>query len=103
MRSLTSLLQTDLEEEKAKEVTKLKNSLQEMQIRIDETNALLVKEREAVSKAIEEASLVAQQKEVMVESTEKVEALALEVERLMVLRHYKIIQIFILDNLTFGC
>ena len=46
---------------------------------IEETNALLVKEREAAKKAIEEAPPVIQEKEVLVEDTKKVESLTAEV------------------------
>ena len=76
---MTPCLQTDLEEAKAQEVGKLQNSLQEMRKTIEETNALLVKEREAAKKAIEEAPPVIQEKEVLVEDTKKVESLTAEV------------------------
>ena len=49
-------MQTDLEEAKAQEVTKLQNSLQALQSIVDETNALLVKEREAAKKECFEAA-----------------------------------------------
>ncbi|XVF06361.1 hypothetical protein REPUB_Repub06bG0041500 [Reevesia pubescens] len=79
---LEKRLRTDLEEAKAQEVGKLQNSLQEMQKTIDETNALLVKERESAKKAIEEAPPVIQEKEVLVEDTKKVESLTAEVDSL---------------------
>ncbi|XVE89949.1 hypothetical protein DITRI_Ditri20bG0037300 [Diplodiscus trichospermus] len=79
---LEKRLRTDLEEAKAQEVGKLQAALQEMQKTIDETNALLVKEREAAKKAIEEAPPVIQEKEVLVEDTKKVESLTAEVESL---------------------
>ncbi|KAK6232958.1 hypothetical protein SCA6_003031 [Theobroma cacao] len=79
---LEKRLRTDLEEAKAQEIGKLQNSLQEMQKKIDETNALLVKEREEAKKAIAEAPPVIQEKEVLVEDTEKVESLTAEVESL---------------------
>ena len=79
-------MQIDLEEAKAQEVTKLQNSLQEMQSKVDETNALLVKEREAVKKAIEEAPPVIKETQVLVEDTEKNNSLKAEVEGLKVYR-----------------
>ncbi|KAL5566910.1 hypothetical protein UlMin_030074 [Ulmus minor] len=79
---LEKRLRTDLEEAKAQEVTKLQNSLQEMQSKVDETNALLVKEREAVKKAIEEAPPVIKETQVLVEDTEKINSLKAEVEGL---------------------
>ncbi|XP_062084436.1 myosin-9 [Humulus lupulus] len=79
---LEKRLRTDLEEAKAQEVTKLQNSLQEMQNKVDETNALLVKEREAAKKAIEEAPPVIQETQVLVEDTEKIDSLKAEVEGL---------------------
>ncbi|XVF42254.1 hypothetical protein PTKIN_Ptkin01aG0346100 [Pterospermum kingtungense] len=82
---LEKRLRTDLEEAKAQEVGKLQNTLQEMQKTVDETNALLVKEREAAKKAIEEAPPVIQEKEVLVEDTKRVESLTAEVESLKAL------------------
>lgn len=84
-QKMKSCLQTDLEEAKALEVTKLQNSLQEMQNKVEETNALLVKEREAAKKAIEEAPPVIKETQVLVEDTEKIDSLKVEVEGLQVL------------------
>lgn len=78
-------LQTDLEESKGQEIAKLQNSLQAMQSKVDETNALLVKEREAARKAIEEAPPIIKETTVLVQDTEKVESLTAEVENLKVL------------------
>lgn len=77
---LEKRLRTDLEEAKAQEIAKLQNSLQAMQTKVDETNALLVKEREAARKAIEEAPPVIKETQVIVEDTKKVESLTAEVE-----------------------
>lgn len=77
-------MQTDLEEAKAQEVSKLQNQLQALQSKVDESNALLIKEREAAKKAIEEAPPVIQETQVLVEDTEKIEALKSEVENLKV-------------------
>ncbi|XP_022899025.1 myosin-11-like isoform X2 [Olea europaea var. sylvestris] len=79
---LEKRLRTDLEEAKGQEITKLQQSLQAMQSKVDETNALLLKEREATQKAIEEASSIVQETPVPVEDTEKIDALTAEVENL---------------------
>ncbi|CAE5960337.1 unnamed protein product [Arabidopsis arenosa] len=72
----------DLEEEKNQEIKKLQSSLEEMRKKVDETNVLLVKEREAAKKAIEEAPPVVTETQVLVEDTQKIEALTEEVEGL---------------------
>lgn len=77
-------MQTNLEEAKAQEVAKLQNSLQEMQNKVDETNALLVKERENVKKVVEDAPPVIKETQVLVEDTQKIESLTGEVESLKV-------------------
>ncbi|TYK26970.1 myosin-11 isoform X2 [Cucumis melo var. makuwa] len=59
----------NLEEAKAQEMEKLQNSLQELQTKVDETNSLLIKEREAAKKAVEEAPPVIQETQVLVEDT----------------------------------
>ncbi|XP_059628497.1 myosin-11 [Cornus florida] len=79
---LEKRLRTDLEESKTQEMTKLQNSLQTMKNKIDETNAMLVKEKEAARKAIEEAPPVIKETPVYVEDTKKVESLTADVERL---------------------
>lgn len=78
-------MQTDLEEAKTQEITKLQNSLHSMQIKIDETSALLVKEREVARKAIEEAPPVIKEKQVIVEDTKRIDSLTGEVESLKVI------------------
>uniref|UniRef100_A0A9I9DVZ7 Uncharacterized protein n=1 Tax=Cucumis melo TaxID=3656 RepID=A0A9I9DVZ7_CUCME len=55
----------NLEEAKAQEMEKLQNSLQELQTKVDETNSLLIKEREAAKKAVEEAPPVIQETQVL--------------------------------------
>ncbi|KAJ0961738.1 hypothetical protein J5N97_000057 [Dioscorea zingiberensis] len=82
---LEKRLRTDLEESKGQEIAKLQNSLQAMQSKVDETNALLVKEREAARKAIEEAPPVIKETTILVQDTEKVESLTAEVENLKAL------------------
>ncbi|KAL2238778.1 UNVERIFIED_CONTAM: Myosin-11 [Sesamum indicum] len=72
---------SDLEEAKAQDITKLQQSLESMQSKLDETNALLLKEREAAQKAIEEATSIVKETPVPVEDTEKVDALTAEVEK----------------------
>ncbi|KAL9318583.1 hypothetical protein ACSQ67_015100 [Phaseolus vulgaris] len=75
-------LKTNLEESKAQEIAKLQNSLQEMQSKFEETNALLIKERENVKKVVEEAPPVVQETQVIVEDTQKIETLTAEIESL---------------------
>lgn len=55
-----------------------------MQNKVDESNALLIKERENAKKAIEEAPPVVKEIQVIVEDTQKIESLTLEVESLKV-------------------
>ncbi|RZB45310.1 Myosin-11 isoform B [Glycine soja] len=75
-------LRTNLEESKAQEIAKVQNSLQEMQNKFEETNALLIKERENVKKVVEEAPPVIKETQVIVEDTQKIETLTAEVESL---------------------
>lgn len=77
-------LRTDLEEGKEQEIAKLQQSLQDMQRRMDETNDLLVKEREAAQKAAIEAVSAVKETPVIVEDTEKIETLTAEIENLKV-------------------
>ncbi|CAN4113680.1 unnamed protein product [Withania somnifera] len=79
---LEKRLRTDLEEAKSQEIAKLKNSLEDAQSKADQTNALLIKERETAQKAIEEATSIVEEKPVLVEDTEKIDALNAEVENL---------------------
>ncbi|XP_073315711.1 myosin-11-like [Primulina huaijiensis] len=76
---LEKRLRIDLEEAKALEIAKLQRSLDEMQKKVDETNAILVKEREAANKAIEEAPPVIKDTPVYIEDTEKIKSLTDEV------------------------
>ncbi|XP_052193140.1 myosin-11-like [Diospyros lotus] len=82
---LEKRLRTDLEEAKAQEIIKLQNSLQAMKSKIDETNALLIKEREAARKAIEEAPPIIKETQVFVEDTKKIESLTEEINSLKAL------------------
>ncbi|KAG9160818.1 hypothetical protein Leryth_008662 [Lithospermum erythrorhizon] len=79
---LEKRLRTDLEEAKVKENGKLQRALEAIQIKLDESNALVVKEREAAKKAIEEAPPVIKETPVYVEDTKKVESLTEEIQRL---------------------
>ncbi|KAK4363628.1 hypothetical protein RND71_018869 [Anisodus tanguticus] len=79
---LEKRLRTDLEEAKGQEIAKLKNSLEDAQSKVEQTNALLIKERETAQKAIEEATSIVEEKPVLVEDTEKIDALNAEVENL---------------------
>ena len=66
-------LQIDLEEAKGLEITKLQNTLQEMQAQLDEAHAAIIREKEAAKIAIEQAPPVI--KEVPVVDNSKVEVL----------------------------
>jgi myosin-5 len=78
-------VQINLQEFKAQEVAKLQNSLQEMKKKFDETNALLLKEREnAIKAAIEVVSPITKEAKVLVEDREKIKTLKMEIEILKV-------------------
>ncbi|CAL1376584.1 unnamed protein product [Linum trigynum] len=79
---LEKRLRTDLEEAKSQEVAKLHNALNAMQSRVEEANALVVKEREAARKAIQEAPPVIKETPVVVEDTEKIRSFTARVEKL---------------------
>lgn len=64
---------------------KLQSSFEEMRKKVDETNALLVKEREAAKKAAEEAPPVIKETQVLVEDTKKLELMTDELENVKVL------------------
>nr|CAD1824242.1 unnamed protein product [Ananas comosus var. bracteatus] len=82
---LEKRMRTDLEEAKAQEIAKLQEMLHEMQLQVEEANAIVVKEREAARKAIEEAPPVIKETPVLVEDTEKINSLTAEVEQLKAL------------------
>ncbi|XP_074280784.1 myosin-17-like [Silene latifolia] len=75
-------LKKNLEEERAQEVSKLREALQAMQLQLEESNGRILKEREAAKKAIEEAPPLVKEVPVMVEDTEKVESLTAEIVNL---------------------
>ncbi|PKI35333.1 hypothetical protein CRG98_044283 [Punica granatum] len=81
---LEKRLRTDLEEAKAQEVAKLQDALKAMQLEVEGANSMVIKEREAARKAIEEAPPVAKETTVIVEDTKKIDSLTAEVERLKV-------------------
>ncbi|KAM0932706.1 putative myosin ATPase [Dioscorea sansibarensis] len=80
--SLEKRLRTDLEEAKAQEIAKLQETLHELQVQVEEANSLLIKEREAARKAIEDAPPVIKETPVLVQDTEKIVSLTAEVEQL---------------------
>ncbi|TVU34255.1 hypothetical protein EJB05_16086, partial [Eragrostis curvula] len=82
---LEKRLRTDAEEAKAQEIAKLQETLHDMQLQVEEAKALVVKEREAARKAIEEAPPVIKETPVLVEDTEKINSLTAEVEQLKAL------------------
>lgn len=75
-------LRTNLEEEKAQEVSKLQEALHAMQMQVEEANAKAIKEREAAKKAIEEAPPVVKEVPVMVQDDAKIESLMAEIDNL---------------------
>nr|XP_016446320.1 PREDICTED: myosin-17-like [Nicotiana tabacum] len=78
-------LRTELEEAKAQEVAKLQEALHAMQKQVEEANAIVVQEREAARRAIEEAPPIIKETPVIVQDTEKINALSAEVENLKAL------------------
>lgn len=79
---LEKRLRTDLEEAKAQETAKLQNLLENMQKQVDEANALVVNEREAAKRAVQEAPPVIKETPVYIEDTKKIESMKEEVESL---------------------
>ncbi|KAL6505195.1 hypothetical protein OROGR_025012 [Orobanche gracilis] len=71
----------EAKEAKAQEIVKLQQALDSMQSKLDESNSLLLKEREVAHKAIEEAAIV-KETPIPVEDTAKIEALTVEMEKL---------------------
>ncbi|MQL92688.1 hypothetical protein Taro_025315 [Colocasia esculenta] len=82
---LEKRLRTDLEETKAQEIAKLQETFHEMQLQVEEAHAMVIREKEAARKAIEEAPPVIKETPVLVHDTEKVDALTAEVESLKTL------------------
>lgn len=76
-------IQTDLEEAKAQELSKLQSSMEALQAKLDEASTRLAKERE-VAKTIEEAPPVVKETQVVVQDTEKIDSLTTEVQELKV-------------------
>lgn len=74
-----------MEESKGQEIIKLQICLQALQSKVDETNALPVKEREAAWKVIEEAPPVINETPVIVQGLEKNDSLTTEGEALKVI------------------
>lgn len=82
---LEKRLRTDMEETKAAEIAKIQETLHETQLQVAEANSLLIKEREAARKAIEDALPVVKETPVLVQDMEKVNQLTAEVEQLKTL------------------
>jgi myosin-5 len=74
-----STLQTDLEEAKKQESAKAQSSLEELQLKCKETEALLIKEREAAKKIAETAPII---KEIPVVDQELMDKITNENEKL---------------------
>ncbi|XP_068650138.1 myosin-17-like [Aristolochia californica] len=82
---LEKRLKVDLEEAKAQEIAKLQDVVHALQLQVAEANSLLIKEREAARKAIEEAPPVIKETPVLIQDTEKIDSLTSEVENLKAL------------------
>lgn len=82
------MFQQELEEGKSQDSSKLQQSVEAMQIKLDEANAQLVHEREIsqkAQKAVEEAVAIVHETPVPVEDTAKIEALTAEMEKMKVM------------------
>ncbi|XP_019443077.1 PREDICTED: myosin-17-like isoform X2 [Lupinus angustifolius] len=75
-------LRTDLEEGKAQEISKLRDALHTMQKQVEEANGMVIKEREAAQKTIEEATPVIKEIPVVIQDTKKISSLMDEVNSL---------------------
>ena len=62
-------IQNDLEEAKAQEIAKLQEALHAMLVQVEEANSMVIKEREAARKAIEEAPPVIKETHVIIQDT----------------------------------
>lgn len=74
----------ELEQTKVQEIAKFQEVLHSMQMQVEEANARAIKEREAAHKLIEDAPPVIKETPVMVQDTEKIDALMAEVDTLKV-------------------
>ncbi|XP_078432138.1 myosin-17-like [Wolffia australiana] len=79
---LEKRLRVDLEEAKGHEVARLHEALQEMKRQVEEAQSLVIKEREAARRAIEEEPPVIKEAPVLVHDIEKIGALTTQVESL---------------------
>ncbi|KAI3874409.1 hypothetical protein MKW92_047464 [Papaver armeniacum] len=82
---LEKRLRTDMEESKSQELSKLQDTLRAMELQVEEANAMVIKEREAARKAVEEAPPVIKETPVLVQDTEKIDSLTAEVDSLKTL------------------
>ncbi|KAG6532671.1 hypothetical protein ZIOFF_006521 [Zingiber officinale] len=78
-------MQTDLEESKAHEVHKFQTMLSEMQLQVEETKSMLIREHVAARKALEEAPPVIKETTILVQDMEKINSLTAQVEQLKAL------------------
>ncbi|KAL9247272.1 hypothetical protein vseg_020720 [Gypsophila vaccaria] len=82
---LEKRLRTDLEEAKAKEAAQLQEALHARQLELEEAKKMIIKEREAARRAIEEAPPVIKETPVIIENTEKIDSLTAELEKVKAL------------------
>lgn len=64
----------------------MQDALKTMQLQLDTANSMVIKEREAAQKAIEESTAVTKETTVIVQDTNKIDSLTAEVEKLKVER-----------------
>ena len=74
-------MQADIEEAKTQEIEKLQSALEELQLQLQETKALLVQEREVARKEVERPPII---QEVPVTDNEMINKLSAENEHLKV-------------------
>lgn len=78
--SQISILQTDLEDAKAQETAQLQEALHAMKLQLEEAKVMVIKEREAARKAIEEAPPIIKETPVIIQDTKKIDSLTTELE-----------------------
>lgn len=84
-------MQTDLEESKAQEVAKLQSVLAEVQLQLEEAKSMLIQERDAARKAIEETPPVIKETTILVQDMEKINSLTAKVEQLKVIANFHLL------------
>ncbi|KAI4387355.1 hypothetical protein MLD38_005194 [Melastoma candidum] len=78
---LEKRLRTDLEETKAQEMAKLQDALNVMRLEVEQVNSMVMKEREAARKAIEDATPLIKEAPMIVLDTQRINSLTVELEK----------------------